>query len=276
MKYIFKKKRKNIIIALAILSVLLLCLYFVQCYWVHREGFFVPEYERIALNENLEYETIFWQTGLGKGAVEKLFEKGEIRRILDVQDKFFAKSQAVCKPVFGWVVRSDRISDHAAPEFVDLQQGDILVTLSTHSLGWRHGHAGLVIDKESVLECMTIGKDSGVVDVREWSGYSNFAVLRVKGITKEERQKVVDFAKKSLCGVPYHLLAGLIGEKAPKTNASYFGLQCAYLVWYAYNHFGIDLDSDGGRLVSSYDLLHSKELEIVQIYGMDPRNFSIQ
>ena len=33
--------------------------------------------------------------------------------------------------------------------------------------------------------------------------------------------------------------------------------------------FGYDLDSDGGRLVTSADLLHSDLLEVVQVYGMD-------
>ena len=76
-----------------------------------------------------------------------------------------------------------------------------------------------------------------------------------------------------MCGVPYHLSAGFIGAKAPETDAPYFGVHCAYLVWYAWNHFGYDLDSDGGRLVTASDLLHSDLLEVVQLYGMAPQEF---
>ena len=31
--------------------------------------------------------------------------------------------------------------------------------------------------------------------------------------------------------------------------------------------------SDGGKIVTAYDLLHSDKLEVVQLYGMDPREF---
>ena len=71
------------------------------------------------------------------------------------------------------------------------------------------------------------------------------------------KYEVTDYAKETLYDIPYHLSAGFIGEKAPDTTKPYFGMQCAYLVWYAWNHFGYDLDSDGGRLVTSADLLHS-------------------
>lgn len=57
----------------------------------------------------------------------------------------------------------------------------------------------------------------------------------------------------------------------PKANCvPLFGMQCAYLVWYAWNHFGYDLDSDGGHFVTSADLLHSDLLEVVQVYAMEP------
>jgi hypothetical protein len=87
---------------------------------------------------------------------------------------------------------------------------------------------------------------------------------------KQNLDKLADYAKETLYDIPYHLSAGFIGEKAPDATEPYFGMQCAYLVWYAWNHFGYDLDSDGGRLVTSADLLHSDLLEVVQVYGMEP------
>jgi hypothetical protein len=38
-------------------------------------------------------------------------------------------------------------------------------------------------------------------------------------------------------------------------------------VWYAWQVFGYDLDSDGGRLVTVEDIWESDLLEIVQVYG---------
>lgn len=177
-----------------------------------------------------------------------------------------------CVPLLGWFTMEDRIATEDAALPSDLQPGDIILTLSTHSLGWRHGHAGLILDETSVLECTTWGQDSVVVDVGHWSTYSNYAVLRVKGVTEELQQEIAMYARENLCGIPYHLSAGFIGEKAPDIEENQFGLQCAYLVWYAWQHFGYDLDSDGGRLVTAQDLLNSKLLEVVQTHGMEDSN----
>ena len=174
-----------------------------------------------------------------------------------------------CVPLFGWLIMEDRVPKEDGTVFIDLQPGDILLTLSTHSFGWRHGHVGLALDSNSVLECITWGEDSRIVSIEHWSTYSSCAVLRVKNVTKEVQQKVVAYAKENLCGVPYRLSAGLLGEKNMEIDAKGFGMQCAYMVWYAWNHFGYDLDSDGGQLVTVNDLLNSDYLEVIQSYGMD-------
>lgn len=174
-----------------------------------------------------------------------------------------------CIPLLGWFTMEDRIPKEEAVPLTDLQAGDIILTLSTHSLGWRHGHAGLILDGDTVLECTTWGQKSTIVNLKHWSTYSNYAVLRIKDVTEELQQDVVSFARENLCGVPYHLSAGFIGEKAPELEDAHFGLQCAYLVWYAWEHFGYDLDSDGGRLVTAYDILNSDLVEVVQSSGME-------
>ncbi len=286
--------------------------YFLQRYWVHRDEAFVPDYPRITLTEETDYETFLFQTGLGKSAVDKLLEEGDFQTILDIQDAFFQPLQVSCTPLLGWFTREERLVSHdnegrvndydggqvndydkgrvnghdgdreiewsgtvngssgAGPDLIDLQPGDIILTLSTHSVGWRHGHAALVIDEDTTLECAVLGTDSSYGKIQYWRGYSNYCVLRVKNITPELQEAVAEYACSTLCGVPYHLTSGFIGAKAPEPDDWQFGLQCAYLAWYAWNHFGYDLDSDGGRLVSAYDLLHSDLLEVVQIYGMDP------
>lgn len=174
-----------------------------------------------------------------------------------------------CVPLFGWLIMEDRVEKEDGAVFTDLQPGDVILTLSTHSFGWRHGHVGLVIDSDSVLECITWGQDSRIVSISHWSTYSHCVVLRVKNVTEELQEEVVAYAKENLCGVPYRLSAGFIGKKDLDLEAKEFGMQCAYLVWYAWNHFGYDLDSDGGRLVTASDLMNSNHLEIVQSYEAD-------
>ena len=197
--------------------------------------------------------------------------------------KFFTENEKiVCTPMLGWFTREDRIVEENSketgkaenvvcvkgPEFSNLQPGDILITLSTHSLGWRHGHAALVIDEKTALECTVWGTDSQYTDPQNWRTYSGYCVLRVKDAPEEVREAVAAYACEKLCGVPYHLSAGFVGKKAPDPESASFGLQCAYLVWYAWQAFGYDLDADRGRLVSASDILCSDLLEVVQVWNM--------
>ncbi|MCD8375857.1 MAG: hypothetical protein LUD69_02825 [Oscillospiraceae bacterium] len=270
------KKRWLRRLLLAVLAVILFCAAFLaaQTLWAHRDGYFVPDYPQVTLTEQTDLETIFLQTGLGASAVEKLLEAGDFQTILDAQETFFNPPQAECRGLLGWFTREDRIAEGSGVPLVDLQPGDIVLTLSTHTAGWRHGHAGLVIDGDTALECVVLGTDSTLKNVSHWSTYSNYAVLRVKDVTAEEQQQVVEYSLENLLDIPYRLTAGLLGSaKAPDPSSRGFGLQCSYLVWYAWYQLGYDLDSDGGRLATTYDLLHSDLLEVVQVYGMDPRDF---
>lgn len=269
-----KKGWIRVVVAIIIIiALVVLGNYVIQRFWAHRDGYFVPDYKRVTLTEDSDYKTIFQQTGLGKAAVDKLIAENDFQAILDVQNQFFDGVEISCEPLLGWFTREDRLVEETGPNLVDLQPGDIILTLSTHSLGWRHGHAALVINEHTTLESAVLGQDSRLGSTKSWKTYSNYVVLRIKDVTSEQQQEVVEYALNTLKGVPYHLTSGFIGPKAPDPEDPQFGLHCSYLVWYAWNHFGYDADSDGGRLVSCYDLLHSDQLEIVQIYGMDPREF---
>ncbi len=267
------RKRYKLLIILSFFALLPLSFYISQRFGAHRTGYFLPDYPPVELNETSDYETVFTQTGLGQPAVDYLLSADNFAAVQTAQDAFFHPPVAACTPLLGWFTREDRfLLDHESP-LVDLQPGDIILTLSTHTAGWRHGHAGLVIDQNTVLECIVLGTRSTLVGIDHWDSYSNYAVLRVKNVTPDLQRQVVEFSLTHLLDVPYRLTAGLIGSKAPQPDVTWFGLHCSYLVWYAWNQFGYDLDSDGGRLVSTYDLLCSDQLEIVQIYGLDPRIF---
>lgn len=286
-------KKIRILLGAAAAALLLAgAMLFAQTAVAHRPGFFfTPDYPRedltaILAQEQLsdaDYRLIFLQTGLGRPAADALLGAGEAGRaaILNIQADFFAPVTPVCEPLLGWFTREDHLENDRGerawgPELADLQPGDIILTLSTHSLGWRHGHAGLVVETGQgiqTLECVVLGSNSKIMEAAPWRRYSNYAVLRVKGLDAEARRACADYALSHLLDVPYHLSSGFIGPKAPDPESFYFGLHCSYLVWYAWNAMGIDLDSDGGRLASTYDLLHSGRLEIVQLYGMDPRQW---
>lgn len=241
-----------------------------QTKWSHRNNTFVPSYEQITLTENTDYKTFWMQTGLGKSVVERLLSENDMRTIREVQEAFFSRDQIQCISVFGWIVRSDRVEKKETAPLVDLQPGDILLSFSTHTLGWNHGHAGLVLNEKEVLECTSLGKKSRIVNTKHWRKYSNYIVLRVKGVGQEMQEQVASYARECLLDMPYRLSAGIFGTKAIDVTERHFGLQCAYLVWYAWQTVGYDLDGDGGRLVTPNDILESDKVEIIQLYGINP------
>lgn len=269
-----KKLIKIIICSLLAFWVLAVAvIYLPQRFIAHSGEPFTPDYPRVELTPDSDYETIFRQTGLGKAAVDKLRAENDFDAVIEAQNRFFTTPQIDCVPMFDWFTREDRLGETESPDFADLQEGDILVTLSTHSLGWRHGHAGLVIDEYTVLECQQMGMDVSLEGIYFWTNYSNWAVLRPENVTKEQQEAVCEFGISQLKGKSYNILSGIFGKKAPDINNENIGFYCTNLIWYAWNNFGIDLDSDGGKIVTAYDLLFSDKLEVVQLYGMDPREF---
>ena len=153
------------------------------------------------------------------------------------------------------------------PPFADIRNGDIIVTLSIHSLGWRHGHAAIVVDAEKGLciQANMVGEKSGYGYVNTWKDFPMVALLRVKDESSEKTEEIAKYAEDNLRGLPYSLFSGIVtgrnSEKVP------YATQCAHLVWYAYYHFGIDISPQGGRIITPYDFLKSEKLEVVQVYG---------
>ncbi len=177
-----------------------------------------------------------------------------------------------------------------------VQTGDILITFNGHVFGWRSGHAAIVVDAEKrlTLEAIMPGFDSEICSLDDWQEYPGFALLRLKGASLEEREQIAAYAQKYLTGLPYSLTAfadsggeGLRAVRRDSAGGAFpdadekgsgdsadcppplSGTQCAHLVWYAYRQFGYDLDSDGGLIVTPYDLYRSDLLELVQLYGLN-------
>lgn len=271
-------KKRNRIISVLIVFLLVCILLFYQ-YYGHTKAAFSPDYPKTDITSLLEkpsltetdYQRLLYQTGLGKSAIDDMIKDTDLIRTY--QDAFFLGGQMKCTKV-GAITKEDRNAAlNQYTELVPLQEGDILLTFSTHTLGWRHGHAGLVIDgeKEQVLEAAILGSDSQIMSLSHWRRYSNFMVLRLKDASRKQRKEIAVFAKENLNDIPYRLFSGIFGEKVQALDGE-IGAQCAYLVWYPYQNFGYDLDSDGGRVVTVDDLAGSQELEIVQLYGIDPKS----
>lgn len=236
--------------------------------------------------DKADYELLYLQTGLSMQGVNRLREacdtQGEFhQKILGFQDALFLECTIAHERVSPVTLRDytlaktggDNAVEFSAP-LVPLRNGDIFVTSVCHTFGWRHGHSALVVNEhdESVLESVTVGENSTVTYGGSYwfQDSSNFMVLRLK----DEYRSAVDPAEvatqavKTLFDIPYSLTVGVFTKKDQGTNPRV--THCSHLVWQAYKNFGIDLDGNGGAIVTSRDIANSPYLEVVQVYGFDP------
>lgn len=219
-----------------------------------------------------DYELLLEQTGLGRAAVDFLFANNRQQELPDFQEKYFADVSVECS-ANTVITREERLAEYSIhPSIPCVENGDILITFNCHALGWRNGHAAMVVDAEKrlTLEARVLGTDTEIISMDHWENYPSFAVLRLKNATKEQREEIAAYAVKCLTGIPYRLEAGVVERLASAESSvdTLTGTHCAHLVWYAYNQFGYDLDSDGGIIVTPRDLYESPHLEIIQMYGM--------
>lgn len=154
--------------------------------------------------------------------------------------------------------------------FLDLQEGDILITKSGHTLGIRHGHAALVVEADGgkTLEAIAPGTVSKLQTIEKWRSYPSFLQLRLKDeyLTPALGKQIALYALCNLKDVPYGIFSFPFVKYQGNRVES---IQCAYLIWEAYRQFGFDVDSDGTFLVLPEDLAKSPYFDVVQAYGVD-------
>ena len=249
-----------------------------------------------------ELHIISEQTGVNRAVIETLFNQEQKQQILELQKAYYEPISITSVRTTPLTVCEYVIDENGeytkGTSIVNLQDGDIVITKNSRFLGWRNGHAGLVVDAEQglVLEAVMLGTDTKLCSVRGWEKYPSFLVLRLKEEFQNtyEIEKVVSFAEQNLLDIPYQLHAGIWGrmtglfekecsdeekeqksqsrkiqdgELAQVAEATLSGTHCAHVIWYAYQQMGIDLDSDGGLFVTPYDIQNSPYLEIIQSYG---------
>jgi len=232
-----------------------------------------PSYEKEDLSPVLkkdnwtdsDYEFLRKQTGLYQGALDAFRDRPE--RITEFQEALFYEGEIVHTDTASLTPHC-MMKDFTAP-IAPLENGDILITSSCHTLGWKNGHAAIVIDAQNdiVLEATRPGSKSRFGSVNWFRQAANFLVLRLKGASKEERNEIAQWAEEHLYGVDYSLFVGFFYPKDQGDSPAV--THCSHLVWQAYYHFGYDLDADRGRLAACNDIARSPLLEKVQVYGFN-------
>lgn len=251
------------------------------------EAHISPDYPKVDIStvvaqdrlSDADYETLLNQTGLGRSAIDELRElhPNSSEHILLFQENFFKKIQFICERN-SIISREESVVDEEGhlingTQLAPLHNGDIIITKASHTYGWRQGHSAIVIDEArgKTLEAVVVGTDSMVQDIGKWTNYPNFVVLRLKNAPRKLTKLIAQTAIDCLTGIPYRISAGIFSPKYsdPKKIS---GTQCSHLIWQAYRYYDIDLDSDGGLIVTPKDIVNSNELEVVQAYGVDPGN----
>ena len=107
-------------------------------------------------------------------------------------------------------------------------------------------------------------------------GYGNIKGEKFKKQYPEEyknvAEKAAEYAKEHLVGVDYNILSGVLkkdksDEEVPKSS------HCSHIVWQAYKAAGVDIDQTGGMFVTPFNVALSDKLQVVQLYGLNPRKY---
>lgn len=266
---------------LRITIISLLCLLFffvvVMSFFVISDGVahslarVVPSYAKEDISAVLEkeqwsdedYSFLYRQTGLSRSALDEY--KNDKSFILACQDDLFYDGE-VSHDAANFGSSHDYFPDKTF-HIVSLRPGDVLISSSVHTLGWRNGHAALVLNSSQTLQAITIGVPSRVQGLVWFKEASNFMVLRPKNIDQSDIADIVAYAWDNLVNVQYSLFTGIFNEKNQAENPQ--TTQCAHLVWQAYMAFGYDIDSDGGPVVTPKDIANSPYFEVIQVNGFD-------
>lgn len=280
-----KSKHKKLIIASAILLILFAVISVMNAI-IEPEGYFHPDYDKKdilpILDKNTytedDYKELFYQTGLGKTAIDEIMkdENGK-DTMLGFQKNFFSDTKVLCESI-GIITSQESIVNSEGKtmygfDLAPYKDGYVLITKATHSLGWRHGHAAIVTDAENneTLEAIILGSNTRLQNINKWRVYPSFIMLKLKDVPQEKLNSIAEFAKKYMTDIPYGLTVGLTSKKNPDPE-NISSTQCSHLVWYPFMQYGYDVDSDGSWLVTPKDIANSDLFEVVQIYGVNPRD----
>lgn len=262
---------------LFIFFVLLFSSFFLYQSFSLHEARYTPQVEMINLSPLLEqsqfsesdYDLLFQQTGLSQPIIDELSDSPDFKqKILQFQADYLKEINVytVYLPPF---TLCEMVGDSSTPEkafnLAPYHNGYLFFTKSSVSLGWRHGHVGMVTDeiRGITVEALHAGLPSAEQNVSKWEYYPSFKMMRLKDSSQSELDRIACYADTSLKGLPYNLLASKYQEVPADTH-------CSLLIWQAFNHFGYDLDATGGLFVSPKDIAASPLLEVLQIYGFNP------
>lgn len=278
-----KIKHKKLLITASILLIIFAIISILEA-MTEPSAYVQPDYNKKNISSILEknnlsdedYKELFYQTGLGKTAVDEILKHDNgVSEISKFQENFFRNNNILCESIGIITSQESIVNDEGKPmygfDLAPYENGYVLITKATHSLGWRHGHAAIITDAENkeTLEAVILGSNTRFQNINKWRVYPSFMMLKLKDNSQETLEEVAKFAKENLYDIPYGLTVGLTTKKNPVPE-NIKSTQCSHVAWYPFMQYGFDVDSDGSWLVTPKDIANSDLFEVVQIYGVNP------
>jgi uncharacterized protein YycO len=280
-----KIKHKKLLITASILLIIFAIISILEAL-TEPSAYIRPDYDKKDISSILEktnlsdddYKELFYQTGLGKTAVDEILNHDDgVSEIFKFQENFFKNNKILCESIGIITSQESIVNGEGKPmygfDLAPYENGYVLITKATHSLGWRHGHAAIITDAENkeTLEAVILGSNTRFQNINKWRVYPSFMMLKLKDNSQETLDEVAKFAKENLYDIPYGLTVGLTAKKNPVPE-NIKSTQCSHVAWYPFMQYGFDVDSDGSWLVTPKDIANSDLFEVVQIYGVNPED----
>lgn len=273
----FIKSKKAIVVSILLMIIVILV---IRHIYNEDKGYYATEYEKYDISaivtssdiSSKDYDTIFRHTGVSPVASSELIQSGKTDILIALNNLYHTNPQYKKVYIAYPVTVEERLKEGITP-LVNLKKGDILVTFNTHTLDWRHGHSAIVLDDEGkrILEHASIGNTSCITSAKNWGTYPSFVILRYPDYNVA--CKAADYAAEHLVDIDYSIFAGIITKDKSK-NETVDTSHCSHIVWQAYKAVGVDIDYDGGPIVTPHDIAMSDKLKVLQIFGMDTSDYT--
>ena len=274
-----KKFLKNKITITILIFISVILMYIIFGIYNHNRAYYIPQYPMEDISDILDkdditeedYNKIFLNTGVSPEAAKEITDGGNTS-ILRVLNKMYFEKPSYKKTYIAFPVTASELNKGILTPLVPLKKGDVLITFNTHTLQWRHGHSAIVVDEkgEKILEHMSVGHKSKITLAKRWGIYPGFVILRHKD--SKLSSDAADYAVKNLSGIDYSIFAG-IDKKDKSKNETVDSSHCSHIVWQAYKAVGCDIDSDGGKIVTPYDISVYEDFRPIQIFGINPEKY---
>lgn len=147
------------------------------------------------------------------------------------------------------------------------QAGDIHIASDgwNKPLGYNHGHAGLVLDKQTNIEIATYGMPVTISKNIDWTRYKQYALLRINDLSNEDIDTALSYATNDLINRQYNVL----GSK------DMYNVNCASLVVKAFYDTGIiDIvpNLSPYTYITPNDLINSKQVTVLYSANIEFEN----